>query len=227
MKKTTLYTIAIRTACVLSLTGMLSACGAASGNSETEALRQEIAELQQQITDLQQANAAAAPTAQQPAAPTDDTQMPPADTPAAPADNTQAPPADTPAAPTDDTQTPPADAPAAPADNTQPAPDSGSPAADTDTMESLTALVDDFTARVSTLLADSRNPELEQFFTYKQEAESIDRRLDRYEDELERQVRGGSLSREDYRSTERELEKLEDALDKAEDQLEYYFGMDD
>ena len=214
MKKTTIYTIAIRTACVLSLTGMLSACGTASGNSETEALRQEIAELQQQITDLQQANAADAPAAEQPSAPADDTQTPPADTPAAPADNAAA------GQPTDNMQAP-------PADNAQPAPDNGSPADDADTLESLTALVDDFTARVATLLADSRNPELEQFFTYKQEAESIDRRLDRYEDELERQVRGGSLSRDDYRSTERELEKLEDALDKAEDQLEYYFGIDD
>ena len=196
MKKTRLYKLGIRTACVLSLACMLSACGTAADNSETEALRQEIA-------DLQQTNAASAP--EQPAAPADGTQTPPADTPAAPADNTQAP----------------------PADNAQPTPDSGSPADDTDTMESLTALVDDFTARVGTLLADSRNPELEQFFTYKQDAESIDRRLDRYEDELERQVRSGSLSRDDYRSTERELEKLEDALDKAEDQLEYYFGIDD
>ncbi len=225
MKKTKLCTIGIRTACALSMTCMLSACGSAADSGETAALRQEIADLQQQITELQQADTAAAPVTEQPAA---DTQTPSADTSAAPADNTQTPPADAPAAPAQQAaeSQPPADntqtAPAA-GDTTAPAP-AGSGA---DTMESLTTLTDDFASRVATLLAGSANPELEQFFTYKQEAESIDRRLDQYEDELERQVRGGSLSRDDYRSAERELEKLEDALDKAEDQLEYYFGIDD
>lgn len=223
MKKATLYTVGIRTACMLSLACMLSACGTAADNSETEALRQQIADLQQQVSDLQQQNAAdsAAPApsgesgevpvpaqetpAEQPQAPTDVAQ------PDAPADSTQ------PAGPTADTQAP-------ATDNTANSAPAGT---DDDTMESLTALVDDFTSRAATLTAGSNNAELDQFFTYKQEAEGIDRRLDRYENDLERQVRDGSLSRDDYRSAERELDKLEDSLDNAEDKLEYYFGIDD
>ncbi len=186
MKKTMLYTIGILSACMLG--------GCQSGtNSETEELRRQVADLQQQISELQQ-------TDHRDAADTDTTADP-----NAPATDTTA---DSGASATDTTTDP--------------------GAADTDdTLETLTALVDDFTSRIDDLLIDSRNKELEQFFSYKQEATGIDRRLDRYEDELERQVRGGSLSRDDYRSMERELEDLEDRLDNAEDSLEYYYGIDD
>lgn len=175
MKKTMLYTIGILSACMLG--------GCQSGtNSETEELRRQVADLQQQISELQQ---------------TDHTDT--ADT-----DTT----ADSGASATDTTTDP------------------GTSDTD-DTLETLTALVDDFTSKIDDLLIDSRNKELEQFFSYKQEAAGIDRRLDRYEDELERLVRDGSLSRDDYRSMERELEDLEDRLDNAEDSLEYYYGIDD
>lgn len=186
MKKTMLYTIGILSACMLG--------GCQSGtNSETEELRRQVADLQQQISELQQ-------TDHTDAADTDTTADP-----NAPATDTTA---DSGASATDTTTDP--------------------DAADTDdTLETLTALVDNFTSRIDDLLIDSRNKELEQFFSYKQEAAGIDRRLDRYEDELERQVRGGSLSRDDYRSMERELEDLEDRLDNAEDSLEYYYGIDD
>lgn len=67
----------------------------------------------------------------------------------------------------------------------------------------------------------------EQFFTLKHELESVEDRLDYYDDDIEMQYRQGELSLEDYRSQEHSLELLEDQLDRAEDTLEYTFGMDD
>ena len=61
----------------------------------------------------------------------------------------------------------------------------------------------------------------------KQEANQIDNELEIHENELERQYRDGTLTRDEFRTNERELDHLEDLLDAAEDQLEYVFGIDD
>ena len=75
--------------------------------------------------------------------------------------------------------------------------------------------------------APSGTNDMEQFFSLKQEANQIDNELERHEDELERQYRNGSLTRDEFRTNERELDHLEDLLDAAEDQIEYVFGIDD
>ena len=75
--------------------------------------------------------------------------------------------------------------------------------------------------------ASSAEKTLENYFTLKQEAEEIDRSLERYDDDLEYQYRNGSLTRDDYRTKEREADLLEDKLDAAEDTLEFVYGIDD
>lgn len=68
---------------------------------------------------------------------------------------------------------------------------------------------------------------MEQFLALKQEEKQIDNQLDLHEDELERLYQSNALTREEYKKQERELEQLEDRLDGAKDQLEFIFGIDD
>lgn len=96
------------------------------------------------------------------------------------------------------------------------------------TMEELTNMVDAFVDKADAALPNgSVSESTEQFFALKQEEKQIDHCLDIHEDELESLYHAGSITRDDYRILERELEALEDRLDDAEDKLEYIFGIDD
>lgn len=95
------------------------------------------------------------------------------------------------------------------------------------TIDELTTKVDEFVEKADAEALSSSEKVLENYFTLKQEAEEIDRELERYEDDLEYQYRNGSLTRDDYRAKEREADLLEDKLDAAEDTLEYVYGIDD
>ena len=192
MKKRTL--LAAGTLTVLLLTGC-----SASSSAETEALKEQVAQLEQQLADLQAANdadSAAAADAQ-----ADDAQA--AD---AQAGDTQTP------AETQGTQT-----------TIDPAAGAG---ATTYTLEELTTMVNDYVAKAEAATPSGSN-DIEQFFSLKQEANQVENELERHEDELERQYRDGALTRDEYRANERELDHLDDLLDAAEDQLEYVFGIDD
>ena len=192
MKKRTL--LAAGTLTVLLLTGC-----SASSSAETEALKNQVAQLEQQIADLQAANSA------------DDAQAADAQAGDAQAADAQAGDAQTPAE-TQGTQT-----------TIDPAAGAG---ATTYTLEELTTMVNDYVAKAEAATPSGSN-DIEQFFSLKQEANQVENELERHEDELERQYRDGALTRDEYRANERELDHLDDLLDAAEDQLEYVFGIDD
>lgn len=97
-----------------------------------------------------------------------------------------------------------------------------------DTLETLETAANDAVKKAEAARpSGSASEKREQFFTLKHELESVEDRLDYYDDDIEMQYRQGELSLEDYRSQEHSLELLEDQLDRAEDNLEYTFGMDD
>ena len=97
-----------------------------------------------------------------------------------------------------------------------------------DTLETLETAVNDAVKKADAAKpSGSASEKREQFFTLKHELESVEDRLDYYDDDIEMQYSQGELSLEDYRSQEHSLELLEDQLDRAEDNLEYTFGMDD
>ena len=194
MKKRTL--LAIGAVTVLLLTG----CQSSSSNAETEALKEQVAQLEQQIADLQTSDSS------------DDT---------AAADNTAA--ADAQAADTSANAGTDAAADTGTADTA--AADTGS-SSTTYTLEELTTMVNDYVTKANGATPSGSN-DMEQFFSLKQEANQIDNELEIHENELERQYRDGTLTRDEFRTNERELDHLEDLLDAAEDQLEYVFGIDD
>ena len=97
-----------------------------------------------------------------------------------------------------------------------------------DTLDTLETAVSDAVKKVNSAKpSGSASDKRDQFFTLKHELESMEDRLDYYDDDMEAQYRQGSLSLEDYRAQEHSLELLENQLDMAEDTLEYTFGMDD
>lgn len=180
---------------------LLTGCQSGSNSSETEALKQQIAQLEQQVASLEQQteNGGTAEAASDSAAPETGTE----------------PAADNGAQVQTDTTTG--------SDSVQ-----TTTVTTTNTMEELTSMVDAFVEKVDAARpggTDSEN--LEQFFNLKQEENQIDHSLDLHEDELEDAYRKGTLTRDEYKSLERELEKLEDKLDLAEDKLEITFGIDD
>ena len=198
MKKNMLLTMGI----IIALS--LSGCQKNTSDAETEALKEQITELQQQITELQQ-------NQQEPAASNEIS-------PEAPSD--QAPATENPTS-----QEPPATSEQSPAtQETVPQADTST----THTMGELTTLVNDFTDKADAATPSGSNSEdMNQFFTLKQEEKQIDDALDRHENELEYLYRQNTITRDEYKSKERELERLEDQLDAAEDRLEITFGIDD
>ena len=202
MKKRTL--LAAGTLTVLLLTGC-----SASSSAETEALKEQVAQLEQQIADLQAANSA------------DDAQAADAQADGAQAADAQAGDAQAADAQAGDAQTP------AETQGTQTTIDPAAGAgATTYTLEELTTMVNDYVAKAEAATPSGSN-DIEQFFSLEQEANQEENELERHEDELERQYRDGALTRDEYRANERELDHLDDLLDAAEDQLEYVFGIDD
>ncbi len=93
----------------------------------------------------------------------------------------------------------------------------------------------DFSTRVDELVAEfeaveptsDRDADFQTYLDMESKANALDEEMDRYDDELERAVRAGDMTREDYRAAERELDRLDDRLSAAEDSLEYRLGVDD
>lgn len=181
---------------------LLTGCSSNSSTAETEALKEQIAQLEQQVQSLEEA------AVSEGAITAGDDAQPDADANA-----------------TDDAQTPPEDT-AGDTSKTETA-ESGTPST-TRTMEELTGLVDAYVEKAGAASPGGTDTEnMESFFNLKQEEKEIDHALDLHEDELEYLYRQDSLTRDEYRKLERELEQLEDRLDQAEDDLEYLFGIDD
>lgn len=96
------------------------------------------------------------------------------------------------------------------------------------TLDELTAMVDEFVVSVGSATLDINNSgNLDQFFSLKREGDQINHALENHENSLEDQYRAGSISREEYRTLDKEIELLEDSLDSALDRLEIAFGIDD
>ena len=96
------------------------------------------------------------------------------------------------------------------------------------TLDELTAMVDEFVVSVGSATPDINNSgNLDQFFSLKREGDQINHALENHENSLEDQYRAGSISREEYRTLDKEIELLEDSLDSALDRLEVTFGIDD
>ncbi|MCM1388478.1 MAG: hypothetical protein NC231_14205 [Bacillus sp. (in: Bacteria)] len=181
---------------------LLTGCQSASNNAETEALKEQINQLEQQIAELQQQNAAQnMASSQEPTTAAENNQI-----------QEQAPAVD---------NKPQEQAPAA--DSTQ----TTSNQATTYTMEELTAMVDAYIAKANAAAPAGTSDDMETFFSLKQGEKQINDLLDIHEDELERLYHQNALSRDEYKNLEWELEKLEDDLDDAEDRLERVFGIDD
>lgn len=177
---------------------LLTGCQSASNNAETEALKNQINQLEQQIAELQQQNAAQnTASSQEPATAAENNQI-----------QEQAPAADNQV----QEQAPAAD---------------NSAQTTSYTMEELTAMVDAYVAKANAAAPAGTSDDMETFFSLKQEEKQINDLLDIHEDELERLYHQNSLSGDEYKSLEWELEKLEDNLDDAEDRLERVFGIDD
>lgn len=95
------------------------------------------------------------------------------------------------------------------------------------TLEELASMVDEFTVSVGSATPDVTNSgNLDQFFSLKKEADQIDHALENYENSLEDQYRAGTISRDEYRTLDREIEKLDELLDSAFDRLEITYGID-
>ena len=73
----------------------------------------------------------------------------------------------------------------------------------------------------------NRSDAISLYWEWKNKLETLENKLDRYEDELERMYRNNQLSYSDYRTFDRSLESIEDILDRAEDTLEYITNYDD
>ena len=190
MKKRNLFAAGIIT------TLLLTGCGNSS-NAETENLKKQIATLEQQISDMEQA----APVTEEKAA--ENTA----------AENTSI--IETPEAVSETT---------APAETTRTA-DTGSTTSTIDELTAL--VDDFVTRAEAATPGSDEAANMETFFALKKEGNKLENDLDLHENELEKLYRNGSLTRDDYRLQERDVEHLEDKLDNAEDRLEYTFGIDD
>ena len=96
------------------------------------------------------------------------------------------------------------------------------------TLEELSSMVEEFVASVGSVTPDINNSgNLDQFFSLKRQGDQIEHALEKYENTLEDQYRAGTITREDFRISDRKSEELDDYLDSAFDRLEITFGIDD
>lgn len=95
------------------------------------------------------------------------------------------------------------------------------------TIEELTTMVEDFEQKTKDISSTNTDSDMDQFLSLKKERKELERLLDDYEDNLERQYRNGSLSRDKYKNKDRKLDALEDRLDDVEDRLEIAFNIAD
>lgn len=93
----------------------------------------------------------------------------------------------------------------------------------------------DFDARIgelestcqNTAASGDRDADYQTYLDIQSEIDALDREIDAFENEREREARDGTLSREEFREIDRETDRLEDRLDNAEDTLEYNMRIDD
>ena len=79
----------------------------------------------------------------------------------------------------------------------------------------------------SLTIPSNRSETINLYWEWKNKIETLENKLDRYEDELERMYRNSQLSYNDYRTFDAQLESVEDILDRAEDILEDRTNYDD
>lgn len=79
----------------------------------------------------------------------------------------------------------------------------------------------------SLTIPSNRSETINLYWEWKNKIETLENKLDRYEDELERMYRNSQLSYNDYRTFDAQLESIEDILDRAEDNLEDRTNYDD
>ena len=115
---------------------------------------------------------------------------------------------------------------------------SGNSESTTSTDEYLTekhdASLSDLTARTSDMISkiDNSSPtgtveeHRTQYLDLKNEVETLETELDRFEDTLENDYRSSNISRDYYLEKESKIEDLEELLDAAEEKLDYTFGME-
>ncbi len=76
-------------------------------------------------------------------------------------------------------------------------------------------------------VSSSRSEAVNLYYEWHNKIETLENKIDNYEEKLERMYERGELSRANYKSYENELETIEDILDKLEDNLEDKTNYDD
>ena len=76
-------------------------------------------------------------------------------------------------------------------------------------------------------VSSSRSEAVNLYYEWHNKVETLENKIDNYEEKLERMYERGELSRANYKSYENELETIEDILDKLEDNLEDKTNYDD
>ena len=76
-------------------------------------------------------------------------------------------------------------------------------------------------------VSSSRSEAVNLYYEWHNKIETLENKIDNYEEKLERMYERGELSRANYKSYENELETIEDILDKLEDNLEDKTSYDD
>ena len=76
-------------------------------------------------------------------------------------------------------------------------------------------------------ISSDRDQMIRTFFEWKAKIETLEEKLDRYEDELEASYHANKLSYSDFRKYDYQLEEVETILDQAENTLEYKTNYDD
>lgn len=75
--------------------------------------------------------------------------------------------------------------------------------------------------------AGTNEERMKQFMDAKSALKAVGNTVDTYDDVLERDYKAGSMTREAYLPLEQQLDALDEALDQAEDRLELRFDIDD
>lgn len=73
----------------------------------------------------------------------------------------------------------------------------------------------------------NRSDAIDLYWEWKTTIESLENKLDRYENELEGMYRNNELSYTDFRNFDKQIEDIENILDRAEDELERQTNYDD
>ena len=76
-------------------------------------------------------------------------------------------------------------------------------------------------------VSSSRSEAVNLYYEWHNKIETLENKIDNYEEKLERMYERGELSRANYKSYENELETIEEILDKLEDNLEDKTNYDD